>query len=51
MDLSLHLQFREVLKGHIKTVINGNYKYNTSFGIGTEALFMNMIALQVGILF
>ncbi len=51
VDLSLHLQFREVLKGNVKTFDKGNYKYNTSFGIGTEALFMKMIALRLGYYF
>lgn len=51
VDLSLHLQFREVLKGPEKTVKNTNHENNTSFGIGTEALFMKMIALRLGYYF
>lgn len=51
VDLSLHVQFREVLKGPEKTVVNSNYKNNTSFGIGTEALFMKMIAFRLGYYF
>lgn len=51
VDLSLHLQFREVLKGSDKTVVNINHKNNTSFGIGTEALFMKMIAFRLGYYF
>ena len=41
VDLSLHLQFGDYLKD----------KYNTSFGIGTEALFMKMIAFRLGYYF
>lgn len=51
VDLSLNLQFREVLKGPDKTVVNTSYKENTSFGIGGEALFMKMIALRLGYYF
>ncbi len=51
IDLSLNLQFREVLKGPEKTVVNTNYKENTAFGIGGEALFIKMLALRLGYYF
>lgn len=51
VDLSLNLQFREVLKGPEKTVVNTNHEENTAFGIGGEALFMKMIALRLGYYF
>jgi hypothetical protein len=50
-DLSLHIQFRDVLKGSDKTVKNTNHENNTSFGIGSEALFMEMIAFRLGYYF
>jgi len=51
VDLSLHLQFRDVLKGPEKTLVTTNHEQNTSFGIGTEALFMEMIAFRLGYYF
>ena len=51
VDLSMHLQFRDVLKGPEKTAFTTDHEQNTSFGIGTEALFMEMIAFRLGYYF
>ena len=51
VDLSLNLQFQEVLKGPEETVVNTNYKENTALGIGGEALFMKLLALRLGYYF
>ncbi len=48
VNLSLHLQYRDVLKGPEKDVVNTNHEENTAFGIGAEAWFMDLIALRMG---
>ena len=51
VNFSLHIQYREVLKGSQKTVVNYNNEFNSAFGIGGEAWFMNLIALRMGYYF
>ncbi len=48
VNLSLHLQYRDVLKGPDETLVNSNHENNSSFGIGGEAWFMDLVALRIG---
>ncbi len=48
LDLAVHLQYRDVLAGPEETIKNANHEYNSAFGIGTEAWFMDLIALRIG---
>ncbi len=48
VDLALHLQFRDVLAGPKDDIVNINHEYNSAFGIGAEAWFMDLIALRLG---
>ncbi len=48
LDLAVHLQYRDVLAGPKETIQNTNHEYNSAFGIGTEAWFMDLIALRLG---
>lgn len=48
MNLALHLQYRDVLKGSKKDVTNTNHEENTAFGIGAEAWFMDLFAFRMG---
>jgi hypothetical protein len=51
VELAIHIQFKEVLKGPEKTVVNINYQNNTSIGIGIEAWWMQFLALRMGYYF
>lgn len=48
LNLALHLQYRDVLAGPKDDIVNINHKYNSAFGIGSEAWFMDLIALRLG---
>jgi hypothetical protein len=48
LNLAVHLQYRDVLAGPKDDIVNNNHKYNSAFGIGTEAWFMDLIALRLG---
>lgn len=48
VDLSLHLQYKDLMKGSKKNSINPDHEYNTAIGIGAEAWFMDVIALRMG---
>lgn len=48
LDLAVHLQYRDVLAGPKDDIVNTNHEYNSAFGIGAEAWFMNLIAFRLG---
>lgn len=52
VDLSLHLQYGDLLKGKDKGPFQDNdHKMNTSLGVGAEALFMKRVAFRLGYYF
>ncbi|MFD1616060.1 hypothetical protein [Gelatiniphilus marinus] len=48
VDLSLHLQYKDLMKGSKKNSVNPDHKNNTAIGIGAEAWFMDLIAIRMG---
>lgn len=48
LDLAVHIQYRDVLAGPKDDIVNINHEYNSAIGIGTEAWFMDLIALRLG---
>ncbi|WP_422104940.1 hypothetical protein [Winogradskyella sp.] len=48
VDLALHFQYRDVLKGPEDDVVNANHEFNSAFGIGAEAWFLDFAALRMG---
>ncbi|MEZ4796104.1 MAG: hypothetical protein R2785_02935 [Flavobacteriaceae bacterium] len=48
IDLALHLQYRDVLKGPEDDFFNTNHEFNSAFGIGAEALFLDFAAFRMG---
>lgn len=48
LDLALHLQYRDVLKGSDDDAVNTNHELNTALGIGAEAWFLDFAAFRMG---